>query len=153
MQRLFRRILVPHDFSAHATHALSLAADLAAANHGKLVVLHAIQPFYPAAGIPPAEGIAWIPPVDLVAGERRRLEKLVKRTLGRRKVRAQVRVELGDPHHRIVEVARGVDLIVMPTQGRTGLSHLLIGSVAEKVVRHSPVPVLTLRASRQRRRR
>jgi len=46
-----------------------------------------------------------------------------------------------------VQAARAADSIVMATLGRTGLAHLVIGSVAEKVVRHSPVPVLTLRPS------
>jgi nucleotide-binding universal stress UspA family protein len=56
------------------------------------------------------------------------------------------KIMVGDPYQRIIEAARGMDAIVMSTAGRTGLSHLLIGSVAEKVVRHSPIPVVTLRA-------
>jgi nucleotide-binding universal stress UspA family protein len=52
-----------------------------------------------------------------------------------------------------VDAARGADLIVMSTMGRTGLSHLLVGSVAEKVVRHAPVPVLTLRPAGARKAR
>jgi len=60
---------------------------------------------------------------------------------------------MGDPFHRIADLARRVDLVVMSTASRTGLAHLLIGSVAEKVVRHSPVPVLTLRAAVRERAR
>jgi nucleotide-binding universal stress UspA family protein len=54
---------------------------------------------------------------------------------------------VGTPYHKIVEVAAAekVDLIVMATHGRTGLSHLVMGSVAERVVRMAPRPVLTIR--------
>lgn len=56
------------------------------------------------------------------------------------------KVELGSPDKNIVEEAKkeNVDLIVMSTQGRTGLSHILVGSVTEKVVRHAPCPVLSI---------
>jgi nucleotide-binding universal stress UspA family protein len=146
MPSLFRKILVPHDFSDHATRALRVATDLAAEHRGRLLVLHAITPFNPVSAFPAAEEMVWLPPPDLIAQERRRLEALVGRVTGRRRgVKADVRVVIGDPHQQIVDAARGATLVVMATEGRTGLSHLLIGSVAEKVVRHSPAPVLTLR--------
>ena len=146
MTNLFRSILVPHDFSEHATRALRVAADLAARHRGRLLVLHAITPFNPVSGFPAGETVVWIPPPDLITHEQKRLEALVARTVrGRRAPRVRVKVVIGDPHQCILEAARGVGAIVMATAGRTGLSHLLIGSVAEKVVRHSPVPVLTLR--------
>ena len=58
-------------------------------------------------------------------------------------------VAVGVPHQQILEtaVAERVDWIVMATHGRTGLSHLVMGSVAERVVRTAPCPVLTLRAA------
>ena len=142
---LFRKILVPHDFSNHATRALKVAAALARKHRGRLLVLHAITPFTPVTAFPAIEETAWIPPPDMVAHERRRLEALVARTVrGRGAPRAAVQVIIGDPSQRILAAARGMDLIVMATAGRTGLAHLLIGSVAEKTVRHSPIPVLTL---------
>ena len=118
----FRRILVPHDFSPPAEEALALAARLIPAD-GRLLVLHVIVPFVPVTDLPVGPG-GYIAPQEFV----------------------------GDPYQRIVAAARGMDAIVMSTAGRTGLSHLLIGSVAEKVVRHSPVPVLTLRHTAARRR-
>jgi universal stress protein A len=152
--KLFRKILVPHDFSPHANRALKVAAALAREHRGRLLVLHAIAPFTPVTGFPALEETAWIPPADLVGHEQRRLESLVARTVGGRGApRATVRVIIGDPFQRIIAAAAGMDLIVMATAGRTGLSHLLIGSVAEKVVRHSPVPVLTLRPAAARRAR
>jgi universal stress protein A len=146
MPNLFRKILVPHDFSEHATAALRVAAGLAATHRGRLLVLHAITPFTPVSAFPAAEEMAWVPPADMVRHEQRRLEALVARTVPKRRgVRTAVRVEIGDPLQRILDAARGADVIIMATAGRTGLSHLLIGSVAEKVVRHATIPVLTLR--------
>jgi nucleotide-binding universal stress UspA family protein len=152
MVNLFRRILVPHDFSEHATGALRVAAELAATHRGRVLVLHAITPFNPVGAFPAAEEMVWVPPADMLKQEQRRLEALVAKTMRtRRAVKADVRVEIGDPFQRIVDAARRCDVIVMATAGRTGLSHLLIGSVAEKVVRHAPIPVLTLRPAATRR--
>lgn len=145
MAKLFRRILVPYDFSSSAKRALVAAADLAAEHRGQLMVLHAIAPFYPA-----AEGTPWIPPDDLIAAERRRLEAQVGRVVRPRRVKAQTRVVIGHPYERIMDAARRADSIVMATAGRTGLTHLLIGSIAEKIVRHAKVPVLTLRPAGRR---
>jgi universal stress protein A len=143
--KLFRRILVPHDFSDHATAALKVAAELAKAHRGRLSVLHVVYPYY-MAPVGMAEAVPMVPPPDLVPGLKRRLEKLVRGVVsGARAPRVACRVELGDPTQQILEAARRADSVVMSTEGRTGLGHLLIGSVAEKVVRHSPCPVLTLR--------
>ena len=151
MTTLFRRILVPHDFSEPATRALAVAAALAAEHRGRLTVLHVVTPFQPVTGFPAAEAAAWIPPADLIAQERRSLEKLVARVVsGRGAPKAECRVVVGDPLQRILDASRRHDLIVMATSGRTGLSHLLIGSVAEKVVRHATGPVLTIRAGARR---
>src|SRR5262249_35774151 len=63
--KLFRRILVPHDFSEHATRALRLAAELAHAHGGRLVVLHVITPYHPATALA-EERVAWYPEPDLI---------------------------------------------------------------------------------------
>jgi nucleotide-binding universal stress UspA family protein len=149
MGRLFRKVLVPYDFSTHATQALRAAAELAAGARGRLLVLHAIPPVYPVA-VGPAAPAAWVPTTlptpPMIAEERRRLAATVARTLGRRTTpRVECRVVVADPFQAIVDAARGATAIVMSTLGRTGLAHLLMGSVAEKVVRHAPVPVLTIR--------
>jgi nucleotide-binding universal stress UspA family protein len=54
-------------------------------------------------------------------------------------------VTVGDPAAQLLDAARHADCVVMSTHGRTGLAHFILGSVAEKIVRHAPVPVLTLR--------
>ena len=150
---LFRRILVPCDFSEHAVHALEVAAGLAKEHGGRLLVLHAITPFHPVTALAEA-GTPWVPDTDVVASERRRLQALVARTVrGKNAPPVECRVEIGDAFHRIADAARKVDSIVMATVGRTGLAHMVIGSVAEKVVRHAPVPVLTVRPVRGNRMR
>jgi nucleotide-binding universal stress UspA family protein len=151
MAALFRRILVPHDFSRHATQALRVAADLAVAHKGRLVVLHALPPVYPVVGLPPLPLRKSLPPPaqgpELVRRVRQRLEALVAREIsGQRRRCVECRVVIADPFQAIMEAARGATAIVMGTLGRTGLPHLLLGSVAEKTVRHSPVPVLTIHA-------
>jgi nucleotide-binding universal stress UspA family protein len=152
MPTLFRRILVPHDFSTHADRALAVAAALAAEHRGRLLVLHAVAPMMPIAPLPTGGPAPWIPPTNLVPDTRRELEKRVTRKLRRRNrmLRPRCQVVMGDPVDRILAAARSADSIVMATSGRTGLSRLLIGSVAERVVRHAPVPVLALRPAAMR---
>src|SRR5690349_4493704 len=123
---LFRRILVPHDFSAHATRALTVAADLASRG-GRIVVLHVVTPFHPVTGLP-EEGMVWVPDTDVLGAEKVRLEAVVRKSLGARAAtRVECRVVIGDPYHRIVDAARRVDVIVMSTAGRTGFARLVIG--------------------------
>jgi nucleotide-binding universal stress UspA family protein len=139
----FHRLLVPHDFSQHADRALKFAATLAGPA-GKILVLHVVTPIVPTVDF--ASGAGFDIPIDeLVASARQELVRVVARASSRRSPKMATKVEVGDPYGRIIGNARGMDAIVMSTTGRTGLSHLMIGSVAEKVVRHSPVPVLTLR--------
>lgn len=139
---LFRRILVPHDFSDEADQALRLAGQLAAGG-GKLHVLHVIEPYYGPADLTYAAMVP--PPESMIPDQRRDLEQRVRKVLGSNVVKATVTVLVGQPANEIVRAAEKADTIVMATMGRTGLGHLLIGSVAEKVVRHSAVPVLTIR--------
>lgn len=157
-QQLFRRILVPHDFSDHATRALEIAFGLAGPE-SVLTVLHALPPVYSSMGGPAAD-LAWAPTPAVVADVKRQLERMIERSLGSAAAaRVRCRVDLADPLTAILAAAKRADLIVMTTLGRTGLGHLLMGSVAEKVVRHSTVPVLTLhpktaaRLTRGRRRK
>ena len=147
----FRRILVPHDFSDHATSALRTATKLVA-RRGQLIVLHVVAPIVPVTDIPPAGIASYISPDELVTAAERQLERMVMKAVPPRfHARVDRKVDIGDPFQRIMEAARRADLIVMSTAGRTGLSHLLIGSVTEKVVRHSPVPVLTFRPEAARK--
>jgi nucleotide-binding universal stress UspA family protein len=149
----FRKILVPYDFSDPARRALELAADMLPPR-GRLLVLHVIVPFVPVTDLT-VGAAGYVAPQEFVGETTQHLERVVAKTIGRRRLRVDTKVVIGDPYTRIVAAARGMDAIVMSTAGRTGLSHLLIGSVAEKVIRHSPIPVLALpaRAAGKRRSR
>jgi nucleotide-binding universal stress UspA family protein len=148
-----RRLLVPHDFSRHATHALRIALDLLPAN-GQLVLLHVVTPTIPVTDLTASGVRAYLFPDELVARARRELASVIARSVPPRfRPRVRAKIGVGDPFQRILAETPGVDLVVMSTAGRTGLPHLLIGSVAEKIVRHSPAPVLTVPPRIARRRR
>jgi nucleotide-binding universal stress UspA family protein len=149
MATLFRRILVPVDFSAPSRHALKVAIDLAAEHGGRVHVVHAVTPYYLAPNATPLPG-ALVDPRTLIDAARKTLAKEVARAVGRRRVKVRTAVLLGEPVQVILDSARGNDSIVMATMGRTGLGRLLIGSVAERVVRHAPVPVLSVRSRSKR---
>lgn len=140
-----RHILAPTDFSDYSKKALSDALELARTFGAKLTLLHVVEPSpYLGEFTPPAAG------ADLVNNLERQASAALARMLPEAQ-RAQIEVirsvVIGSPLRKIVEAAEAkhVDLIVMATHGRTGLSHLLIGSVAERVVRTAPCPVLTIR--------
>jgi nucleotide-binding universal stress UspA family protein len=138
---LFRTILHPTDFSRPAEEAFQLAASLARDHGARLVVLHVT----PAA----AEFSASTEEVwkykDHLWEEFHRLETLDPRI---REVRIECKFVEGEPVDEILRVAKDIDcdMIVMGTEGRTGLGRLLMGSVAEKVLRRAPCPVLTVKA-------
>jgi nucleotide-binding universal stress UspA family protein len=134
-------ILHPTDFSDRAGYAFRVACALARAGGARLVILHVAQPLWTLGGI---QGV---PPVPLEYG-REGLEELLRRLQPPDPaVAVEHRLELGDPAAEILRAARecSCDLIVMGTHGRGGLGRLLMGSVAEAVVRQAPCPVLTVR--------
>jgi nucleotide-binding universal stress UspA family protein len=145
MDKLFRNVLVPYDFSRHATRALRAAVELARAQKGRLLVLHVVGPLAQFIGIPPGGFPPAVVTAELVKDQQRRLEARVAQTV-RGRVPVVCRVVIGDPVHAILEGTRGMTSVVMGTLGLTGVSRFVIGSVAERVVRHSPIPVVTIRA-------
>jgi nucleotide-binding universal stress UspA family protein len=147
----FRRILVAHDFSRHADRALATALALARRHGAALTVLHVASPIALRGGFPPTASFS-PPTAAMLAAIGERLEERVRRVRRARDVRPTVRVAVGDPRDVLLEVAAGYDLVVAGTHGLTGVSHLVIGSVAERLVRHAPVPVLTVRAAGRRAR-
>ena len=142
-----RSILVPTDFSDIANQALAYAGPLAEKLGATIVAMHVEEePTYGFVGDYPAVG-DWKALTDLRkkhASER--LEQLVQAHLPQALV-AEMVVVVGVPHVEIARVAqdRRVDLIVMATHGRGFMSHLLLGSTTEQVIRRSPCPVLAVR--------
>jgi nucleotide-binding universal stress UspA family protein len=145
------RVLVPVDFSPSAREALDYASFLAERLGAELLLLHVWEPpgyvgpdtlgLLPLATEPPA----W---ERTRAEVEREVERLVAASAARQG-RVSIRVEAGQAADVILRVAKeaGADLVVMGTHGRTGLSRLLVGSVAEAVLRRSTCPVLTLRVA------
>lgn len=140
------RILCPVDFSEEATHALRCAGELANHYDAELLVVHAVEPLpYPVEFGPLPALLTDAEPV-LLTRAREQLEALRRKELGGVK-KARTMVEIGVPEHAICDAAKRerCDLVVLSTHGRSGLSHLLIGSVAERVLRFAHCPVLTLK--------
>ena len=143
-----RRILVPTDFSPASDAALAQAREFASALGASLRLVHVFDdPFV--AGAMAADGQMFLPAemrAQLVAGVETRLQERLTATVNTALGHDTVLLT-GPVAKTIVEYARShaVDLIVMGTHGRSGVAHLLLGSVAERVVRTAPCPVLTVR--------
>jgi nucleotide-binding universal stress UspA family protein len=141
------RILVPTDFSKHSHNALTYAAAFAQKFGAELYLLHVVQDL--ALFIPEAVSVAppIAPPVEqMTAAAREAVERVARESdLGSVPVHCEVRE--GTPFYEIIQFAKenAIDLIIMGTHGHTGLAHVLLGSVTEKVVRKAPCPVLTVR--------
>ncbi len=138
-------ILVPTDFSPGAEPALRWAATLADASNAEILLLHVLDFLTPALVAATPEVGVWIDD-EMVQHVRGEASASIAREAARL-ARARTMIREGMPRSAILEVAAEseADLIVMGTHGRTGLAHMLIGSVAEHVVRHSSIPVLTVR--------
>ena len=145
--RVFRQILHATDFSRASRPALARAIALARQNRAKLSIAHAVSPLV----VPLGEG--FVSPSTYEAIDRsahdhakKQLAALVARA---KKAGARTMGLLLDglPHEQVPRAARRMraDLIVIGTHGRTGVSKILLGSVAERIVRLAPCPVLTVR--------
>jgi nucleotide-binding universal stress UspA family protein len=141
----FRRILVATDFEESAEQAIACAVELARADGAELVLLHVYMdlPTYPEVAAGRVEAIyeeqrRW------VEGE---LERRARAARGRGLLASPL-VRTGSPAPTIARVAaeERADLVVVGTHGRSGLDRLVLGSVAERVVRQAPCPVLVVKA-------
>ena len=141
-----KRILLPTDFSSYSATATKYACELATKFDAELHLLHTLEVHLAST---PRFGMGLALP-QYVHESRAAAEKALAGVLdpqwsvGRKVVRAVVE---GSPKVEIVRYARTrqIDLIVLATHGRSGLAHVIIGSVAESVVRTAPCPVLTVR--------
>ncbi len=138
-----QRIIVPTDFSSSAENAFGFALDLAEAFDARIHLVHVYRLGYTDLGSSvqlPVEHVD-----QLRAHARAELDRWVERA-SERNIPAEADLMSGDPAQAISSLARSdhADLIVMGTRGLAGLKHLLLGSVAERTLRFSPCPVLTI---------
>ncbi|GBD26688.1 TRAP-T-associated universal stress protein TeaD [bacterium HR30] len=151
MLERFQHILVTTDFSEAGDRAIPHAFRMAADHHAEVILCHVIEPL-----IVPNPLYAQYYPGELLSPDvlaraqedaRAALEERVPREEPLAQVRYRCVIGQGTPVEEIIRIAQeeGVDLIVIATHGHTGLKHLLMGSVAERVIRHARCPVLVVR--------
>ena len=148
MSITFSKILHPTDFSELSLHALGYARALAESFDAHLHCLHVIDEAYQYWSAVGPEMAPVTPPVeDLTSLADGQMQRFSDDHLIGLKYPAVTKVVFGKPFAEIVRYARetSIDLIVLATHGRGGLTHVLLGSTAEKVVRKAPCPVLTIR--------
>jgi universal stress protein A len=141
-----KRILFPTDLSDAAEEAQAYALALAEKFDAELHVLSVIQDM---ALISPDPNMPWLVPASNLQEVRQSVEEALRKIPNPTWPNAKLAVRtirIGVPFLEIIKYAKemDIDLIVVGTHGRSGLSHVLLGSVAERVVRKSPCPVLTV---------
>lgn len=137
-----KRILVPTDFSSTATEALRYAVPLAQQTGAKITLLHVFD--WPL--VPAKWGTTMKEEAKLKKSITASLDQLAKENVPDELIEKTL-VRIGRDYRDITEAARGLrmDLIVVATHGHTGIKRALLGSTAERIVRHAPCPVLTVR--------
>lgn len=138
-----KRILVPVDFSDCSRKAMQYAVPFARQFGATISLLFVVQPYMPISDMVPLD-------VEEIESRMRETGESELATLKASidpDVKAETTVRLGNPHLEIVRAAQELpaDLIILSTHGRTGFSHVLMGSTTERVVRHAKCPVLVLR--------
>ena len=142
-----KKILVPVDFSIHSAHAVQFAADLSRRYEAPLELLHVLEPTVyalPAAYVLPTSEQS----SRIMEGLRTQLSSTELDAVRAGAWSVGSTLVEGNPIGEILRIAKEAqfDLIVMGTHGRTGIKHVLLGSVAENVVRTASCPVLIVRA-------
>lgn len=146
-----KQILAPTDFSIHAESGLRYACMLAERFGATLHLMHVlpevVAPVGPEPMILPSLPAEYYDEAEAAALES--LGRCLKPEWGK-PAQVERAIRWGDPVQAVVAFAedKPIDLIVLATHGRTGLSHVLLGSVAERIVREAPCPVLTVRDAR-----
>jgi nucleotide-binding universal stress UspA family protein len=141
-----KRILIPVDFSDSSKESLGHAIALAQQFRARLIPVHVLEPVIYPSDMAFAPLAPEFPAGISVSSVRKKLKEwcedaIPPRMLGKPEIR------VGQAYYEIAEAAKEMkaDMIVISTHGYTGLKHVLLGSTAERIVRHAPCPVLTVR--------
>ena len=147
MSKPWRKILCAVQFDASTKATVEMARQVAEASGATVIFFHVVPMPVEAMGQP----LMVEPLTGAEDDARRRLTQIASECS---LLSYEIQVVTGDPAASIIDFAveQDVDLIVIATHGRTGLSHLFLGSVAERVVRESPIPVMTVRFSSHKHR-
>jgi len=141
-----RKIVAPFDFSENSLEAVSLALQLAV-DQGDVHVVHVIPPL-----VVSEPGVVWgaIDDASRIKHARAEMEKSLA-SLNADNVKLDIRI--GDAGHQVCELAEDIDagLVVIASHGRTGLSRVVLGSVAERVARHATCPVLVVKPEKKKK--
>jgi len=143
MPREFKTILCPTDFSEESYRAIEYALRFAKAADGTLLLAHVIH--VPSGELHQPDGHV----LSFDEAKHRTialLQELREKRL-QNYPKCEIMVDIGDPHEVLLGMAtqHKADLIVIATHGRSGLTHLVLGSVAEKIIRHAPCPLFVVR--------
>ena len=142
---VIQHILVPTDFSEYADYALEYSIELAKVLQARLTLLHVFQLAPLTVGIVP-HSVFTLTLHEMQTKAHRQIQATLAR-IKQTGIPCESVIVQGFPFQTIIDTVkeRAIDLIVMGTHGRTGLTHVLMGSVAERVVRMAPCPVLVTR--------
>jgi len=140
-----QKILVADDFSEHSDVALQYATEFHRAFEAEVLLCHVVEGATVLSHVPPG-GEGYFPPNLTELQEKSAREQLEKRLSASGITNGSIHIPVGTAFVEIVQLARKeeVDLIIIGTHGRGAIAHMLLGSVAEKVVRKAPCPVLTV---------
>lgn len=140
------KIMMADDFSEHSDVALQYAAEFAKAFDAEVLVCHVVESASLLSEVPPS-GEGYFPPNLVELQSKAAREQCEKRLAESGIARSSIHIREGKPFVEIVRLAKeqDVDLVILGTHGRGAVAHMLLGSVAEKVVRKAPCPVLTVR--------
>lgn len=138
-------VLVPTDLSEASIDALNYSVKIVKKYHAKLTIVHVVSHFQKAGFHADfRKGVSNLK--DELATAKNQLDGFW-RSIGENEIEADLVLGYGDPFSEIMSFAKSKknDIIVLGTRKRTGLAHLIMGSMAEKIVRYSPIPVLTIK--------
>ena len=140
------RILVPLDFSGKSRQALEFAVPLAKQYGAKIFLIHVVEPVYNYPPYPGGIGASMVKPNPLAEVAKDTLSTMAAELVPP-ELLGKLLVRVGSAYDEIVNAAEELDadLIALTTHGRTGLKHALLGSTAERVVRHAHCAVLAVR--------